>query len=166
EFPKRKKIRLKGYDYSSNGAYFVTICTHNREMLFGNVGADSISARMVDDIWHKIINQYKNIQCPQYVIMPNHFHAIIVAERADMESAPTISTIIQSFKRYSTIEYIKLVKQKIFPPFNKQIWQRSFHDHIIRNEQEYQKLWEYIDTNPQKWEEDCFYQAQTRGVVQ
>ncbi|MEG0620998.1 MAG: transposase, partial [Raoultibacter sp.] len=81
DLPKRKKTRLEGYDYSSNGAYFVTICTHNREILFGNVGADSISARMVENVWHKIINQYENIQCPHHVIMPNHFHAIIVVER-------------------------------------------------------------------------------------
>ena len=89
--------------------------------------------------------------------MPNHIHAIITILRADMESAPTISEIIQTFKRYSTVEYIKLVKQGIVPPFEKQIWQRSFHDHIIRGEKDYLKIWNYIDTNPQKWTEDCFY---------
>ncbi|WP_180270772.1 transposase [Sporanaerobium hydrogeniformans] len=77
--------------------------------------------------------------------------------RADMESAPTVSGVVQAFKRYSTIEYIKMVKQGILPSFDKHIWQRSFHDHIIRNEQAYQKIWEYIDTNPLKWELDCFY---------
>lgn len=104
--------------------------------------------------------------------MPNHFHAIIVinragaeqagveragAERADMESAPTVSEIIQSFKRYSTIEYIKLVKKGILPPFNQKLWQRSFHDHIIRNQREYEMIWEYIDKNALKWKADCFY---------
>lgn len=132
-------------------------------MLFGDAGADSISARMIDTIFNKTIKQYQYIECPKYVIMPNHFHAIIVINRpeiesrADMESAPTISNIVQSFKRYSTIEYIKLVKQGLLPPFEKQIWQRSFHDHIIRNDKDYQKIWEYIDTNTMKWEQDCFY---------
>ncbi|MEG0895537.1 MAG: transposase, partial [Oscillospiraceae bacterium] len=164
ELPKRKHIRLKDYDYSSCGAYFVTICTQNRNCIF--VGDDSISSRMIDDIWDKTIKQFPNIKCPKYVIMPNHFHAIIVINRADMESAPTttVSDVIQSFKRHTTIEYIKLVKQNILPLFDKHIWQRSFHDHIIRNEQEYQKIWEYIDTNPLKWGEDCFYGIQNNTM--
>ena len=157
DLPKRKRIRLEGYDYSQNGAYFITICTRNRECLLGCVGADSISARMIDTIFNQTIEQYACVDCPKYMIMPNHFHAIIVINRADMESAPTISGIIQSFKRYSTIEYIKLVKQNVLAPFNKQIWQRSFYDHVIRNEQEYEKIRKYIDTNPLKWDEDCFY---------
>ena len=158
ELPKRKSIRLKDYDYSSNGAYFVTICTYNRECLFGEiVGADSISAPMIDEVFNKTINQYQNIFCHKYVIMPNHIHAIIEIERADMESAHTLSGIIQTFKRYSTIEYINMVKREILPPFNKHIWQKGYHDHIIRNEQEYQKIWQYIDSNPLKWELDCYY---------
>ena len=119
ELMKRKQIRLKDYDYSSNGAYFITICTKDRKILFGDVGADSISA-------------------------------------------PTISQIVQAFKRKSTLEYIKLVKEKLLPPFDKQIWQRSFYDHIIRNEQDYLDIWQYIDTNPQKWEEDCFYRKENK----
>ncbi len=153
----RKRLRLKDYDYSQNGMYFVTICTQNRECLFGDVGADSISARMINEIFIKTINEYKNIYCPKYIIMPNHFHAIIAIERADMESAPTLSEIIQAFKRYSTIEYIKMVKCNILPPFDKHIWQRSYHDRIIRNEEDYQKFWEYIDTNPLKWQFDKYY---------
>ena len=74
-----------------------------------------------------------------------------------MESAPTVSRIIQKFKRYSTIEYIKLIKQGILPPLKKRLWQRSFHDHIIRNKNDYEMIWKYIDVNPAKWENDCFY---------
>ncbi len=121
-------MRLPEYDYSQNGAYFITICTQNREKLFGNVGADSISARMISDIFEKTISEYKDVNCPIYVVMPNHFHAIITIEkdyclkgfeRADIESAPTISEVVQSFKRHSTIEYIKLVKQGLAQPFEK-----------------------------------------------
>ena len=157
EYPKRKPTRLQGYDYSTNGAYFITICTHNKKLLFGNVGADSISARMVEKTFLETLNSYPNVFCHKYVVMPNHFHAIIEIIRADMESAPTISKIVQSFKRYSTLEYIKLVKQGLLPPFEKQIWQRSYYDHIIRNQHDYDNIWEYIDTNPLKWENDCFY---------
>jgi len=156
EFPKRKRMRLEGYDYSSCGAYFVTICAHNRECLF--VGDDSISSRLINETFVNTIKRYPHIDCTKFVLMPNHFHAIIIINRADMESAPTLSEIIQSFKRHSTIEYIKLVEQGFLPSFNKQIWQRSFHDHIIRNEEEYNVISQYIDENPLKWEEDCFYE--------
>ena len=74
-----------------------------------------------------------------------------------MESAPTISQIIQAFKRLSTIEYIKLVNENALPPFDGKVWQRSFHDHVIRGEQDYLKIWEYIENNPKQWELDCFY---------
>jgi REP element-mobilizing transposase RayT len=166
KLPVRKNIRLKGYDYSQNGAYFLTICTQDKRMLFGNVvGADSISARMeindcgqmIDDTLHEIFNEIQNVILDKYVIMPNHIHVVAVMSRADMESAPTISYIMQSFKRYTTIKYINGVKTGMYSKFNKRIWQRSFHDHIIRNEAEYQRIWQYIDENPLKWQDDCYY---------
>lgn len=93
--PKRKSHHLQGYDYSQNGAYFITICTHQRRMLFGPnrapVGADSISARMAARVFREIIGQYPAVHCRYFVVMPNHFHALVEIERtrADMESAPT-----------------------------------------------------------------------------
>lgn len=169
EYPRRKLLRLQGYDYSQNGAYFVTICTQNRETLFGNVGAESISARMIANIFEETISQYKDVYCPNYVVMPNHFHAIIVIEkdyikdiqkdeRADIESAPTLSEVIRTFKRYSTLEYIKMVNQGVLPPFYGKIWQRSYHDHIIRNEKDFQIIYDYITNNPLNWENDCFFE--------
>ena len=157
---KRKSPRIPGYDYSTNGAYFITICTKERKPLFGNVGADSISARMVERTFLETIQKYSAVKVPIYTVMPNHFHAIIVIDRVDMESAPTISQIIRDFKRYSTLEYIKMVKSGILPPFRGKIWQRSFHDHVIRNEAGYLKIWEYIENNPKQWELDCFYVKQ------
>ena len=157
DLPKRKMPRLPGWDYSSPGAYFVTVCTQGRKNLFAPVGADSISARMVERTFLETIGRYKGVSSPKYVVMPNHFHAMITIERADMESAPTIPKIMQDFKRYSTLEYIKLVKRGILPPFEGRIWQRSYHDHILRSEADYLRVWAYIDTNPAKWREDCFY---------
>ena len=93
--PKRKSHHLQGYDYGRNGAYFITICTHQRRMLFSPnqapVGADSISARMVAHVFREIIGQYPAVQCRYFVVMPNHFHALVEIQRprADMESAPT-----------------------------------------------------------------------------
>ncbi len=102
-FPTRKPLRLKDYDYSTQGAYFVTICTHKRKALFAPVGADSISARTVEKTFLETIDRYPTVAAPIYVVMPNHFHAIITVSRADMESAPTLSEVVQSFKRYSTL---------------------------------------------------------------
>ena len=157
ELPKRKSPRIPGYDYSANGAYFITICTHEKKVLFGPVGADSISARMIKRTFLETIQKYENVKSPVFVVMPNHFHAIIQIDRADMESAPTISQIIQTFKRYSTVEYIKLVNDKKLPRFDGKVWQRSFHDHVIRDEKGFLEIWNYIEGNPSKWEEDCFY---------
>ncbi len=121
DYPKRKPNRLKDFDYSASGAYFVTVCTRNKVCLFGQVGADSISARkkdddiadarvkgahsicaeMIDRVFNEALEKFKNMMCPKYVIMPNHIHAVIVIERGDMESPPTISDFIKVFKRYS-----------------------------------------------------------------
>ena len=162
--PKRKSHHLQGYDYSQNGAYFITICTHQRRMLFGPnrapVGADSISARMAARVFREIIGQYPTVQCRYFVVMPNHFHALVEIQRprADMESAPTVISIVQAFKRYSTIEYIRLVKGGQAVPFDKRLWQRSFHDHVVRNETDFRMIAEYIQSNPQLWHKDCFYE--------
>ncbi|MCI6142584.1 MAG: hypothetical protein MR682_08165, partial [Subdoligranulum variabile] len=100
ELTKRKSCRIPGYDYSQNGAYFITICTHQKRLLFGNlsqeaVGADSISARMVRCVFAEVIDRYPAVSCPYSVVMPNHFHALVVIARADIESAPTVVEIVQ-----------------------------------------------------------------------
>ena len=114
ELVVRKSPRLSGYDYSLNGAYFITICTQDRTNLFGDiaVGADSISARMklnlagkmIENTFNDTLNLYHNVTSDIFVIMPNHFHCILSISRADIESAPTIGDIVQSFKRNTTIQ--------------------------------------------------------------
>ena len=155
--PKRKSPRLLGYDYSENGSYFLTICTHNKELLFGPVGVESVAANVIEQAFVETLRKYPQVHAPVYKVMPNHFHAIITIERADMESAPTVSRIVQEFKRYSTLLYIRLVNEGKLAAFEGKVWQRSFHDHIIRNDREYKEIWEYIQYNHQKWEMDCFY---------
>ena len=113
---------------------------------------------MADQIWRRTLASYPGVECPQYVIMPNHFHGIVVLERADMESAPTLSQVVQTFKRHTTIAYTKLVKAGMAPPFEKRLWQRSFYDHIIRSEADYQRIWQYIHDNPLRWTEDLYYE--------
>ena len=179
DIPRRKEIRLQHFDYGTPGAYFITICTKNRKILFDTVlrtelaedyfvGADSISARsaasrIIENTFTETLLQYKEIKSPIFVIMPNHFHAIITISqnsrflREDMESSPTISQIVQSFKRRSTIEYGKMVKMGMIPPYDGQIWQRSFYDHVIRNDADYEEIYKYIYENPIHWQADELY---------
>jgi putative transposase len=147
ELPKRKKIRLEGYDYSSCGAYFVTICITDRNTLLWNVGADIIRpnepplskyGEFLKIAIDAIPEHYANVVIDKYCIMPDHVHMIVFIlpdENGRMISAPTLSVIIGSMKRWVS-------KQIGFS-----IWQKSFNDRIIRNEQGYREAWQYIDEN-------------------
>lgn len=158
DLPKRKPNRLKNFDYSSDGLYFITVCVKNHEnMLWHNVGATigrpqeitlSEYGIIVDKAIKNIHIHYTDFKIDKYVIMPNHIHLLIRINYREIGRpmvAPTISTVIQQMKGIVT-------KQIGFS-----IWQKSFHDHIIRNEKEYLKIWEYIENNPLRWKEDCFY---------
>ena len=161
--PKRKPTRLKNYDYSSDGAYFITICTHNRKSLFSDiVGAIHESPENKLNSNGTVIDYYINnlenrfdIIVDKYVIMPNHIHMIfVINERSIRESTLQKRSIVSN-----AIGYLKMNASRDIHKngFIGDIWQRSFHDHIIRDENDYLKIWNYIDTNPQKWNEDCFY---------
>ena len=158
DLPKRNPTRLKGYDYSTPGAYFITICTQDRKELLSEiiVGDDayivpqnnlSKIGLVCDKYINNINNKYENVTVDKYVTMPNHIHLIIFLHGTMRASSPTnnIETIIRSFKTMVTKE------------IGTSIWQRSYHDHIIRGDKDYQKIWEYIDTNVIRWKKDCFY---------
>ncbi|MEG0894888.1 MAG: transposase [Oscillospiraceae bacterium] len=169
ELQSRKRNRLKGYDYSQNGLYFITICAKDREMLFGKIVGDGVQdtqnvkytpyGKVVDNIIDCINNTYSNINIEKYVIMPNHIHLLIqVCYVEDMylskkdgtskTPSPTnavIPSIISTLKRFSN-------KQVGF-----NMWQRSYHDHIIREKTDYEMILKYINENPYKWQQDCFY---------
>ncbi len=160
--PKRKPTRLKGYDYSTPGAYFVTICTQDRERLFEieNVGDDlCVVPPEQNQIIHRWLketeNKFENIRIDKYVIMPNHIHIIVMI--TERHAGRSLHDVMRWFETRSTNEYIRYVKKGVLKPFNNKLFQKSFHDHIIRDEKDYQKIWEYIDLNPIKWELDCFY---------
>ena len=162
-FPKRKANRLKGFDYSSNGKYFVTICIKDKQKILWNdncsnyVGANCVRPYeniplspygvVVKNEIEKINDIYNNlIKIEKYVIMPNHIHIIIFIDTyGRTQFAPTLSRVIKQFKGAVT-------KQ-----LGKPVFQRSFHDHIIRDDADYLKIYNYIETNPAKWQEDCFY---------
>ena len=160
--PNRKPTRLKGYDYSLSGACFVTICTQNKEQLFeiDNVGNElcvvpSEQNRIIHKWLKETENKFDNIKIDKYVIMPNHIHIIVVI--TERHAGRSLHNVMRWFETMATNEYIRDIKKGVLKPFNKRLFQKSFHDHIIRGEKDYQKIWEYINTNPLKWELDCFY---------
>ncbi len=156
----RKNIRLKEYDYSQNGVYFITICTKDKKMLFWNnnlnVGAsiarpsdnyELSKIGIVAEDGIKNISEHYPVNVDSYVVMPNHIHLLLSITNSGGRAmlAPTISHIIQQYKGYVT-------KNIGFSP-----WQKLFYDHIVRDEQEYLNILNYIQTNPLKWHLDKYY---------
>ncbi len=158
DFPNRKQTRLKDYDYSTPGAYFITICLKGGKRLLSDitVGEDvhilpknnlSEIGFICDKHINRINSIYENATVDKYVIMPNHIHMIISLYGSMKASTPTknIETIVRSFKT--------MVSKEI----GYSIWQRSFNDHVIRGKSDYASIWNYIDTNVARWNKDCFY---------
>ena len=162
-FPQRKVNRLKDWNYSEKGTYFVTVCARNKQHIFGrikHVGADNIRpeemielseiGKIIDKAIKNIGDIYKSVYVEKYVIMPNHIHILYSIKSENngrIISAPTRSVIIGQMKRY--------VSKQAGEP----VWQKSFYDHVIRNQKSYEQIWQYIENDPLKWDEDCFYMA-------
>lgn len=156
--PIRKKLRLPDYDYSSEGAYFVTICTQNRQCLFSNITDGEIrlneAGTMIQIRWQQLPERFNNILLDEFTIMPNHLHGIIEIAEAGTRPAPTLGAIIGAFKSITTHDYIAGVRQRNWPPFSEKLWQRNYYEHIIRNESELNRTRQYILDNPVNWDQD------------
>ena len=162
--PKRKSLRLKNYDYSANGAYFVTICTHEKKCILSTVGAIHESPekycvklnRYGSIVRHYIKKSEKrfSVIIPEYVIMPNHIHLLIVVDNYDPERAILESPLQSTRSQLSKIVgYIKMNTSKEIHQINPYIklWQRGYYDHVVRNEEDYCLHLQYIEENPKKW---------------
>ena len=158
----RRSIRLAGYDYAQPGAYFVTISTQARESFFGDI-ADCLmnmddAGRMVVEWWEKIPDRFPSFVTDEYVVMPNHFHGIVVNVGADPRVCPgpkaTLPRIVQWFKTMTTNEYMRGVRNRGWAPFDRRLWQRNYYERVIPNEVELNRAREYIVYNPRKWAED------------
>jgi putative transposase len=159
--------RLKNWDYSSNGYYYITICTKNRECLFGNIAGDKMQLSAIGEIvlqaWNDSFVMRKELFCDQFVIMPNHIHGIVIIEKSvetqgiasvQENNAPyrmpkSISSFVSGFKSAVT----KRVNEIHHTP-GAAIWQERFYDHVIRDEKSLQRIREYIVNNPVNWETD------------
>ena len=142
----RKSARIPNYDYSTCNYYFITICTHNRKCIFGSAEKLNQAGEIAKEEILSLPKHYSGVLVDHFVVMPNHIHMIIVLE----EKAPNLNQIIAQYKSGVSRRVHKIVPD-IF------VWQRSYHDHIIRNQSSYEKIWNYITENPLKWMEDCFY---------
>ncbi len=188
----RRSIRLKGYDYSQAGLYFITICIHNRECLFGEIITIEVenfqplpqpemklndAGKIANECWLEISKHFPNAVLHEHIVMPNHVHGIIELTGNDVTNAvPNVgvenfqplqhdTTNQNKFQKMiprsigSIVKGFKIGVTKWFRSNTEieTIWQRNYHEHIIRNEQSYQTISNYIINNPAKWEEDKFY---------
>ena len=156
----RKPNRLRGYDYSKNGYYFVTICAQDLVEWFGKIENDQMvlneCGQIVSECWRDLPNHYRNIKLDEAIIMPNHIHGIIIIENNvgnGFKPFPTkihgLSEIMRGFKTFSSRKINnKITNNRRFH------WQKSFYDHVIRNENELTFIREYILNNPKKWDLD------------
>ena len=157
---RRSSLRLKGFDYSSAGAYFVTICAQHRLCLLGDVTDEAIrlndAGTMVDRWWQELLGPFPTVELDEYVVMPNHIHGILWIQPAVTRegSAVDLSSIIQWFKTMTTNEYIVGVKTRGWEPFPGKLWQRRFFDHIIRDDDTLDKIRRYVRDNPRRWLSD------------
>lgn len=164
ELPKRKHIRLPDYDYSRNGAYFVTVCTKNRSHILSQVvvGPDALigpyvqlteTGRIVEQIILRTEQAYPLVKVEHYVIMPNHIHLLLTLNSGPVrapgptkgEYSPALPQIVKALKGLTT----RVVKCSI--------WQSGYYEHIIRDENDFLARWQYIDQNPARWAEDEYY---------
>jgi len=171
----RQSIRLKGYDYGSSGAYFVTLCTHQRQCLFGEIVAGEMQLNLYGEIvaeeWQRTPEIRSNFAIDYWIVMPNHFHEIVIINNPDQSlpsqrthsSAPppkllhrrpqSLSSFVAGFKSITT-KRINMIRNAgtllCAPP----VWQRNYYEHIIRDQDSAARIRQYIQNNPVVWEQD------------
>ena len=181
----RRSLRLKGYDYTRAGAYFVTVCVQGREGLLGEVAGSemrpSAAGAMVRRVWEELPSHYAGVVVDAFSAMPNHIHGIIMLTTDPVGAPPrgcpvsahvqgpaqaqgpgqaqgpapterlSLADVVQRFKSYTTALYVRGVAQERWPPFPGRLWQRNYYEHIIRSDEELERIREYIRTNPERW---------------
>jgi REP element-mobilizing transposase RayT len=162
EIHRRRSIRLKGYEYSRPGTYFVTICTRDRECLFGNVSDGQMvlnnAGRIIERAWKDLPTRFPSVELDVFGVMPNHVHGIIAIVGAGLappktkgaaSSAPTLGDVVRAFKSISAIRVNRHLSRSGQP-----LWQRNYYEHIIRTDDEQNRIQQYIRDNPMGWLED------------
>jgi putative transposase len=175
KFDFRRSIRPPDYDYTQSGAYFITICVQGRICRFGEIVNGQVLLNMIGEMmpveWEKLNERFPMLELDEFVIMPNHLHGIVhIKGKEPLDShgrrpsisgsikgevcKPALGDIIGAFKSITTHEYISGVRELDWPRFKERLWQRSYYDHIIRNEKGLNEIREYIENNPLQWDLD------------
>jgi REP-associated tyrosine transposase len=157
---RRRSVRLKGYDYASAGAYFVTVCTHERICTLGAIedGVVQLSdqGRITQQVMTSLEERFPSVAVDAFVVMPNHVHAVIILVgtqfiasdgRSDGSRRPILGEVIRTFKAVST----RLIRGAGDESFG---WQRSFYEHVVRSDADVRRIREYVEANPLRWDED------------
>ena len=150
EKQNRKLNRLEYYDYSQNGAYFVTICTQDRKPVLGTIVGDGFPVpnqigEIAEEYIRRISEKYSEVTVDRYVIMPDHIHILLRSDGTGNPS-PTMGNVVGWYK-YQVTKQVNLLRNM---PGEK-LFQRSYYDHVIRNQQDYDEIWQYIENKPRKW---------------
>lgn len=158
------RLRLREYNYSTPGIYFVTMCTEHRRCLFGTVEHGEVQlsrAGVVIESWlYDIARWFPGVSIDVATVMPNHVHVLLAltsdSDGRQVEGTPSVSTLIQWFKTKTTYDYTIGVRTDGWPPFPGRLWQRGFHDRIVRSERELDRFRRYIVENPARWTDDSY----------
>ncbi len=165
ELQHRRSVRLKGYDYTQAGAYFVTVCAWNHEPLFGEIVGGEMRLNGLGEVvracWTAIPDHFTNVELADCVVMPNHIHGIIVMNTVGLthllpqRAGPppnSLGAIIGSFKSAAS-KRIAILQCA----HGGAVWQRNYYEHVIRDEADYNRIAEYVEHNPQRWAEDSLH---------
>ena len=145
-FPSRKHPRLKYFDYASPNCYFITICTWDKTCIFGKPNHLNLWGTIAQRALQELEQHFPGARIDHYVIMPNHVHVILILQGENAN----VSHIIGQYKAAVTRKIRETAPQQ-------KVWQTSFHDHVIRNQKDYERIWLYIEANSQNWDKDCFF---------
>ena len=161
EYPCRKSHRLTGWDYAQNGYYHITICTKDRRRLLSEIRQCGIDAQVIPtrigqivlEHWNRLPDIYPGVHTDYFCLMPNHIHGILILEQTPDLPARSLPQVVRGFKSVVTREYNKLVP----PQWHNQLWQSSYYDEIIRNDEMLFDIRKYISGNPSKWLDDPLF---------
>jgi REP element-mobilizing transposase RayT len=149
DLPNRKQLRLASFDYAAPGAYFVTICTDDRRCVLGTVDGEGVllspMGEIVRELWRMVPATSPGVAQDEFVVMPNHLHGIVILA----EGAPSLPQVIGRFKSLSTRRIRALPGEA-----QTRLWQRSCHEHVIRDDHSLSRIREYVANNPLKWHLD------------
>lgn len=167
EYEHRRSIRLQNHDYASPGEYFITICTYEREPIFGMIRENKMILNewgtIAESSWQNLYQHFSHIHLNSWIVMPNHIHGIICIDeypdghfKTDRKFSDaisgSISTIVGSFKS-ATTRKINQIRQNS----GATIWQRNYYEHVIRDDITKARIQDYIVNNPKNWTDDRFY---------